>query len=68
MERAEWLKQMRAKAAGTPVQSGELADVPVYHYHPALEQVRVWLAEAGLAIEEQGTGNWYEHFVLRKMA
>ena len=35
-------------------------------YHPSLEQVRAWVGQAGLVIEEEGTGNWYEHFVVRK--
>jgi SAM-dependent methyltransferase len=51
---------------------GEQADSAVYHYHPSLEQVRIWLSQAGLAIEEEGKGkgdehwNGYEHFVVRK--
>jgi hypothetical protein len=44
----------------------ELADSAVYHYCPSLEQVRAWIEQAGLVIEEEGTGNWYEHFVVRK--
>ena len=54
----------RTKALG--VVPGELADVAVYHYHPSLEQVRAWIGQAGLAIEEEGTGNGYQHFVVRK--
>lgn len=56
----------------TEAPDGELADSAVYHYHPSLEQVRTWLCQAGLAIEEEGTGSgsehWYgyEHFVVRK--
>jgi 2-polyprenyl-3-methyl-5-hydroxy-6-metoxy-1,4-benzoquinol methylase len=45
---------------------GEAADVSVYHYHPSLEKVRAWLDDAQLAIEAQGTGHWYEHFLVRK--
>jgi len=45
---------------------GELAGVAVYHYYPSPEQVRAWLGQAGLAVEEEGTGKWYEHFVVRK--
>jgi SAM-dependent methyltransferase len=52
----------RVKASGML----ELADVAVYHYYPSPEQVRAWLGQAGLAIEEEGTGNGYEHFVVRK--
>jgi len=38
----------------------------VYHYYPSLEQVRAWIGQAGLVIEEEGTGNGYEHFIVRK--
>jgi cyclopropane fatty-acyl-phospholipid synthase-like methyltransferase len=46
---------------------GTLADPAVYHYYPSLDQVRLWLEQAGLALEEQGTGLWYEHIIARKM-
>jgi len=45
---------------------GELGDPAVYHYHPPLEQVRLWLNQAGLEIEEEGTGDGYFHFLARK--
>jgi SAM-dependent methyltransferase len=48
--------------------SGELSDPAVYHYHPALEQVRAWLDQAGLSIEEEGTGDEYAHFLVSKKA
>jgi 2-polyprenyl-3-methyl-5-hydroxy-6-metoxy-1,4-benzoquinol methylase len=54
------------KASGTATIPDELADGAVYHYHPSLEQVRAWIGQAGLVIEEEGTGNWYQHFVMRK--
>jgi SAM-dependent methyltransferase len=44
----------------------ERADTAVYHYYPSIEQVRAWLAQAGLLIEEQRTGEWYEHYLVRK--
>jgi 2-polyprenyl-3-methyl-5-hydroxy-6-metoxy-1,4-benzoquinol methylase len=44
----------------------ELADAAVYHYHPSLEQVQRWVGQAGMAIDDEGTGNGYEHFVVRK--
>jgi len=53
----------RAVASGG---KAEAEDVAVYHYHPSLEQVRTWVSQEGLVIEEEGTGNWYEHFVVRK--
>lgn len=46
--------------------AGQQADVAAYHYYPALEQVRAWIEEAGLAIEEEGSGNGYQHFLVRK--
>jgi len=54
------------KALGAAMVPGQLADVAVYHYHPSLGQVRTWVGQAGLVIEEEGTGNGYEHFVMRK--
>ena len=56
----------QAKTAGIAALSGELLSGATYHYHPSLEQVRAWLAGAGLAIEEEGTGTWYEHFVVSR--
>jgi len=56
----------RVKALQSPGMPGDLAGVAVYHYYPSFEQVRTWIAHAGLAIEEEGTGNGYEHFLVRK--
>ena len=62
----------RAMAMEMPMVPDDLGDSAVYHYHPPLEQVRTWLSQAGLALEEEGTGigddHWkgYEHFVVRK--
>jgi cyclopropane fatty-acyl-phospholipid synthase-like methyltransferase len=44
----------------------EIADASVYHYHPSLDQVRTWLDAAGLDLDEQGSGHWYEHIIVRK--
>jgi hypothetical protein len=46
--------------------SSEEPDPGIYHYYPALEQVRAWLDLAGLTIEEEGTGDGYAHFLVRK--
>lgn len=60
-------------AMAPPEVPGELADVAVYHYHPALAQVRTWLEQAGFEIEAQaaGTGDehWpgYVHFLTKKV-
>jgi len=44
----------------------ERCDVAIYHYHPSLEQVRMWIEEAGMSIEAEGSGNGYEHLLARK--
>ncbi len=46
--------------------SGERADVATYHYYPSPEQVRAWLDQAGLAIEEEGAGDGYAHLLARR--
>ena len=56
----------RVKTFGLLALPRELLDLTVYHYCPSLEQVRAWLEQAGFAVEEEGTGNEYEHFVVRK--
>ncbi len=47
---------------------GEQANVAVYHYYPSPEQARAWFGQAGLAIEEEGTGDGYTHLLARKAA
>ena len=46
--------------------SGEQSDIAVYHYFPPLAQVRAWIEQAGLAIEEEGAGSGFHHFVAGK--
>jgi hypothetical protein len=38
----------------------------VYHYYPPLEQVRAWIDQAGLTIEEEGGGSAWYHILARK--
>jgi SAM-dependent methyltransferase len=54
------------RESGLSALPDELADFAVYHYCPSLEQVRAWLDQAGFTVEEEGTGKWYQHFVVRK--
>jgi SAM-dependent methyltransferase len=61
----EAYEQMMALELGT-VPDGDVADASVYHYHPSLEQVRAWLEQTGFALENEGAGNGYEHFIVRK--
>jgi SAM-dependent methyltransferase len=58
----------QVKALEPSVVSNELADVAAYHYCPSLEQVRAWIGQAGLTIEEEGRGSGYEHFVVRRLS
>jgi SAM-dependent methyltransferase len=46
--------------------SDELTDRAVYHYYPPLGKVRKWIDQAGLAIEAEGAGSGFHHFVVRK--
>ncbi len=46
--------------------SGEVSDPAVYHYHPSREQAHAWFAQAGLSIEEEGSGVWYAHIIAVK--
>lgn len=52
-----------ARQAGLPVVEGEVFwDEPdgYYHYHPPMERVRAWIADAGFAIEEEAEGPWHD--------
>ena len=53
------------RAMELPEVSGEQADIAVYHYYPPLDKVREWIDQAGLAIEEEGAGSGFHHFVVR---
>lgn len=56
----------QARALGRPLFPGELADAAVYHYYPALAQVREWVMQAGLSVVDEGAGSGYYHFIARK--
>ena len=56
----------KVKAMTPPGTPGELADVAVYHYYPPLERLYLWIEQAGLTIEEDGTGSGYRHLITRK--
>jgi 2-polyprenyl-3-methyl-5-hydroxy-6-metoxy-1,4-benzoquinol methylase len=49
-----------------PELSGEASDIAVYHYYPPLAKVRAWIEQAGFAVEAEGAGSGFHHFVLRK--
>jgi SAM-dependent methyltransferase len=54
------------KALGLPLVFGEWPDNDVYHYYPAIEHVRDWIRQAGLELVEEGEGDGYQHFLVRK--
>jgi SAM-dependent methyltransferase len=55
-----------AQKLGLPVVYGEWINDDVYHYYPSLEQVSEWIQQAGLVILEEGEGDGYHHFLMRK--
>lgn len=55
-----------AQQLGLPVVYGEWMNDDVYHYYPSLGQVREWVQRAGFAILEEGDGDGYHHFLMRK--
>ena len=58
---------LRGKEMGLPVVYGEWPDNDdVYHYYPALEQVREWIRQADFDQIEEGEGDGYHHFLCRK--
>ncbi len=51
------------KSFSSPGVPGQLAAAAFYHYYPSLEQVRAWIAQAGMTIKEEGSGSGYSHFL-----
>ncbi len=51
---------------GLPLVYGESADEDGYHFYPELDQVWRWAAEAGFELVEEGFGDIYEHFLVRR--
>jgi hypothetical protein len=65
-ELADKLEETFDQSLAQPAEEAEEADEAAYHFCPPLEQVRSWIRGAGLEIEEEGVGNWYAHFLVRK--
>lgn len=58
----------RGKELGFPVVYGEWPDNDeVYHYYPSIEQVGEWIREADFELIEEGEGDGYHHFLVRKV-
>jgi 2-polyprenyl-3-methyl-5-hydroxy-6-metoxy-1,4-benzoquinol methylase len=56
----------QGQAVGLPIVYGEWINAEVYHYYPALVQVREWLHQAGFEVVEEGEGDGYHHFITRR--
>jgi ubiquinone/menaquinone biosynthesis C-methylase UbiE len=55
-----------AQRSGLPIVYGEWINTDVYHFYPSLEQVREWIQQAGFSILEEGEGDMYHHFLMRR--
>lgn len=51
---------------GLPVVEGEYAHEGSYHYYPELGQVRMWASRASFSVIEEGEGDSYQHFLVRR--
>jgi SAM-dependent methyltransferase len=51
---------------GLPVVEGEYAHQGSYHYYPTLEQVRIWVSQVLFSVIEEGEGDDYHHFLVRR--
>ncbi len=49
-----------------PVIYGEWANDEIYHYYPTMDQVREWIKESASDLVEEGEGDGYHHFIMRK--
>jgi cyclopropane fatty-acyl-phospholipid synthase-like methyltransferase len=57
----------KARDMGLPVVYGEWVNDGVYHYYPAMSQVKEWLQQTGFELIEEGEGDGYHHFITRKV-
>lgn len=57
----------QGRQQGWPVVYGEWVNDDVYHFYPALEQVREWLLQTGFEVHREGEGDGYQHFIVRKI-
>lgn len=48
------------------LETGEVVDQSVYHFCPPLEQIQVWLEQAGFTVAEVGDGSEYQHIIAVK--
>lgn len=55
-----------AHEMGLPVVYGEWVNDDVYHFYPSMAQVHQWIGQADFRFVEEGDGNGYHHFIMRK--
>ena len=58
---------LQGQEQGLPIVHGEWVNDGVYHYYPAMSQVREWLQQAVFEIVEEGEGDGYHHFITHKV-
>jgi cyclopropane fatty-acyl-phospholipid synthase-like methyltransferase len=56
-----------ARGQGLPVVYGEWVNDEVYHFYPSMEQVSEWVQQAGFSILDEGEGDGYHHFLMRRI-
>jgi SAM-dependent methyltransferase len=57
----------KGKEQRLPIVYGEWAENDgVYHYYPSMGQVREWLQQTRFDLMEEGEGDGYHHFMVRK--
>ncbi len=66
-EIADQVEEAYEKALNQEPNWADEADEAAYHFCPPLAHVRAWIEGAGFTIEAQGEGDWYAHFVMRKV-
>jgi SAM-dependent methyltransferase len=65
-ELADQVEEAYERTLELPAALADPADEAAYHFCPPLEQVRAWIGQAGLVIEEEGRKSWYAHYLMRK--
>ena len=51
---------------GLPIVCGEWVLEGGYHYYPSIEQVRIWVEQAGFRLVAEAVGDDYHHFLVQK--
>lgn len=58
---------LQGRKAELPVIMGEWLGDEGYHYFPSMLLVRGWIRQAGFSLMEEGEGDEYRHFIVRKI-